>query len=276
MKRMLKWVGIVVGGFFALMIVLGLIGAIFGGDVDEGLPSDRQTNETGREATATPTPAEPTATPTATPKPTATPTATPTPEPIVYEFEGTGNRVLGPVALVAGALALVASHGGQRNFVVELVSGSGNRELSINTIGTYAGARAHTVHADQLFGLAPGPHRVQVQADGSWSLKLQQEFPGAGKPPPIDQQGSGDDVVRWLLFREGQYVLTASHQGRRNFVVELVKSDGSNTSLLVNDIGTYSGQTLIQVQRGLFGLYPDPGLYALVVQADGSWTVVIE
>ena len=33
MKRFFKWVGIVVGGFFALMFALGLLGTIFDGGV---------------------------------------------------------------------------------------------------------------------------------------------------------------------------------------------------------------------------------------------------
>ena len=52
-----------------------------------------------------------------------------------------------------------------------------------------------------------------------------------------------------------------------------MKSDGSNSELVVNDIGRYSGEHLINVGGSVFG--PSPGFYALAVDADGPWTVEI-
>jgi len=240
---------------------------------DNASDSDDSTGDVSEiTSTATLTPA-PTATAAPTPAPTAT--AAPTPTPIVHEFSGTGDSVLGPIMLEPGVLFLVAGHNGQSNFIVQIVGASGSEELSINEIGRYTGIRAHAVSSgSSLFGLVSGTHRIQVQADGPWTLKLMQERPSGGQPPPISDEDNGDGVIRWLNLRKGQYVLTASHDGQSNFIVELLKSDGSQTEYLVNEIGTYSGQAIIQVGSSLFDV--KPGLYAFVVQADGHWEFTIE
>jgi hypothetical protein len=221
-------------------------------------------------ATTAPAPAATTA-----PAPTATTAPAPTPAPIVHEFSGTGDSVLGPIMLEPGVLVLVAGHNGQSNFMVQIIGAAGSEEYSINEIGRYSGSRAHAVSSgSSLFGLVSGTHRIQVKADGPWTLELKQERPSGGAPPPISDKGNGDNVIRWLNLRKGQYVLTASHDGQSNFMVELLKSDGSQTEYLVNEIGAYSGQTLIQVGSNLLDL--KPGLYAFVVQADGHWEFTIE
>ena len=172
-------------------------------------------------------------------------------------------------------LLLSASHDGQANFIVQIVGAAGSVEYSINEIGSYLGSRGHTVSSGSaFFGLVSGSHRIQVQADGEWDLVLNQEHPSAGTPPPISFEKKGDSVLNWLLLREGQYVVTTSHNGQSNFIVELLKSDGSQSEYLVNEIGAYSGQTIVSVGSNLFDL--KPGYYAVVVQADGSWTFDIE
>ena len=222
---------------------------------------------------ATATPAGPPL-PTSTPRPTNTPQ--PTPAPITFEFEGRGDKVLGPFNLVEGIASLSASHSGSRNFVVSIISSGGDEVLSINEIGRYSGTRAHAVDSGSLFGLSPGQHRMQVQADGNWTIDIKQEFPTGGQSPPIMTSGNGDDVVRWMRLSDGQFVMSASHSGGRNFIVSLIEADGSPEVLLVNEIGDYQGEQIINVNRNSFGLNPVPGLYAIVVQADGAWEISID
>lgn len=98
------------------------------------------------------------------------PTATAPRQAIEHEFSGVGSKVLGPIEIVEGVLTLAATHGGTSNFVVRVV-GSDAEELSVNEIGRYSGAIAHPVSSGNLFGLAPGQVRIQIEADGSWSLR---------------------------------------------------------------------------------------------------------
>ncbi|HEY7732161.1 MAG TPA: hypothetical protein VH950_14865, partial [Gaiellaceae bacterium] len=59
--------------------------------------------------------------------------------------------------------------------------------------------------------------------------------------------------------------VTATHRGESNFVVYLVGFGSlSGRELVVNEIGRYRGQALVDVPRGTLLLW---------VQADGPWTV---
>ena len=256
-----RWakIGIVIGVIFITLIVIGILAPE--PESDAGVTSARSARQ------SVPAPAPTTATPIPAPP-------TPTPEPVVMEFEGRGDKVVGPFHLPEGVVRYVASHSGSRNFVVKFIGQ--NDELSINTIGRYVGARAHQVENGNLIGLVPGEHRLQVEADGNWTLKLTLENPSSGVAPPLDTSDSGDQVITWILLKEGIYTLSAKHNGSRNFVVYLLAANGRHSELLVNDIGSYDGQKIIKVEKGLLGLSPPPGLYALTIEADGDWGVSIE
>lgn len=264
-NRIKKGCGLSCGAFIVLIIVLGVIGALIGSD-DE---TDQETSSSSPAATVAPTAI---ARATLAPRPTAPPTLTPAP--VIYEFQGTGDSVEGPFSLDAGLVSIALSHSGSRNFIVKVI-GSDSEELSVNTIGSYSGGRAHGVSSD-LLGLSPGSYRLQIGADGRWTAKVTQESPSAGQPPPVDIDGSGDDVVKWLLLREGQFVFSANHNGQRNFIVRLINASGSPDVLLVNKIGEYEGSQIIQVGGNSFGLNPAPGFYAVVIEADGNWGFNIE
>jgi len=266
MKKYLKLSCLGCGGLIVIVLVIGVIVSMFE-DVDDSIggsvpTASRETPKVSQDAR-----------PSETPRPR--PTQTPAPAPLIYEFQGSGDSVKGPFTLVPGLVSVVASHSGKRNFIVEMV-GPSSTEVSINEIGTYSGARAHAVASNNIVGLSPGSHRLQVKADGRWTATVKQSFPTAGKPPPITHQGSGDNVVSWLLLREGQFVFSASHTGQRNFIVELVNSSGEPNFFLVNEIGNYQGSQIIQVESSTFGFNPVPGLYALVVKADGRWDFTLE
>ena len=76
-----------------------------------------------------------------------------------------------------------------------------------------------------------------------------------------------------ILLHEGIITLVLTHNGFSNFVVELLRADGNSSELLVDTIGEYDAASTLRVQRGAVGSALEPGLYALVIQADGEWTV---
>ena len=57
------------------------------------------------------------------------------------------------------------------------------------------------------------------------------------------------------------------HGGRANFAIWLLDSQGDRISLLVNDIGKYSGEKLVTID------YQDD--YILDIKADGEWDITI-
>jgi hypothetical protein len=89
-------------------------------------------------------------------------------------------------------------------------------------------------------GLKPGKHRLQINADGPWNIELTQPNWNGGQLPPFEWNGDGDNVIGPILLRSGVSAASFSHVGSGNFMVQLMKSDGSLSELLVNDIGAYN------------------------------------
>jgi len=85
---------------------------------------------------------------------------------------------------------------------------------------------------------------------------------------PIRLSGRGDDVVR-LDKPDVPAIITLTHSGSRNFVVTNYDGNGSQIDLLVNEIGNYNGTRPLD-----FGA--SELTERLEIQADGSWTVLIE
>jgi uncharacterized protein YceK len=84
---------------------------------------------------------------------------------------------------------------------------------------------------------------------------------------PVNQAGAGDTVI---TLPGGSGIVTATHDGTANFVLNVLDAANTPTSdLLVNTIGAYSGTTLYGV-RG-FG---EPAT-SLQVTADGNWNITI-
>ena len=178
------------------------------------------------------------------------------PRPIT--LRGQGARVETIQLAKDSPVIVQATHRGSANFVIELV-GAGT-ELLVNEIGNYSGRVAY---ADA----AAGRYRVKITADGPWTIKFTQPVPTpTAKLVPGTFSGRGPDVLKVRTEEDLQPIVDVRHRGQANFVVELIGyGDSSGSELLVNEIGNYSGQTLVDDMP--------QGSYLLAVQADGPWTV---
>ncbi|MEQ9093198.1 MAG: hypothetical protein RLN63_03765, partial [Miltoncostaeaceae bacterium] len=76
-------------------------------------------------------------------------------------------------------------------------------------------------------------------------------------------EGSGSRVITAEIGSDGPVVVEASHRGGSNFVVEFV-GNGLD-ELLVNEIGTYSGTSVVPEAFS--------GRYRIAIDADGPWSV---
>ena len=75
--------------------------------------------------------------------------------------------------------------------------------------------------------------------------------------------GSGDQIVDLKLTKKTS-IVTFTHQGTSNFAVWAKDKNAENIDLLVNEVGNYSGTTLV---------YPSgKSLKYLEITADGTWT----
>ena len=86
------------------------------------------------------------------------------------------------------------------------------------------------------------------------------------KVVPATISGRGADVVKIRAEEDLQPIVTSTHRGQSNFIVHLIGyGDTSGEQYLVNEIGNYSGETIVENMPA--------GSYLLWVQADGPWTI---
>jgi hypothetical protein len=193
----------------------------------------------------------------------------PTPDgpvaPAVVVLRGAGAQVRSLRLRADTPLVVTGLHRGSSNFIVDLVgSGAtgGVDESLFNEIGSYRGQML-------VSEVASGRYRVRLEADGPWTLRLAQPVPGdpaASLPGTLN--GAGAKVVPVAVGHEGfQPVVNATHRGQSNFIVDVVgygeDAQGFQENLY-NEIGRYSGQTLME------DTMPDGG-YLVAVVADGPW-----
>jgi len=72
-----------------------------------------------------------------------------------------------------------------------------------------------------------------------------------------------------LLFslKGGLATFKMTHDGKSNFAIKLLDSDGNMVDLLVNEIGNFNGSKAARIDQ--------VGLYLLDIAADGNWSVSI-
>jgi PKD repeat protein len=95
-------------------------------------------------------------------------------------------------------------------------------------------------------------------------------------PQPITFRGSGDDVTSKFSLQEGLAIFHMTYTGSSNYIIWLYNADsGEREDLLVNEIGSYSGSTIVGVTSSSYSGVK-PGKYILDVTSSGSWEVRIE
>jgi len=94
------------------------------------------------------------------------------------------------------------------------------------------------------------------------------ELHSSGSPvvDEIHLIGHGNDVQPFNTTETGLNTFTLHHTGVSNFAVTLKDKDGKYLSLLVNEIGEYSGKKSETLGAGN---------YTLEITADGDWTIGI-
>ncbi|QCC60778.1 hypothetical protein NP511_02215 [Natrinema thermotolerans] len=178
-------------------------------------------------------------------------------EPDPISVSGSGNQVYSNVGIIGGLTVIEAQHTGSRNFIVKLVPETGMENIMVNQIGAFDGSRAALV--------GRGTYQMSIEADGDWELELTQPRPSSGDSLPFEQQGTSATVLGPLEF-DGTHTIGAAHNGRRNFIVQVLPPQGQFPTIAVNEIGSYEGTTSFR----------HSGLGYVAIQADGGWGIRIE
>ena len=113
-----------------------------------------------------------------------------------------------------------------------------------------------------------GRHVLDVDADGPWSATVRQPRP-ADAPEKTSFSGDGNAATNLFSLSGGLKRVTATYEGRSNFIIFMLDSEGRETAYaMINEIGTGEYSTTVTV--------PEDGLYLFTVEADGPWTINIE
>jgi hypothetical protein len=151
-----------------------------------------------------------------------------------------------------GQAMVTATYEGSGNFSVSALDANNQStgDLLVNTIGSYEG-----VTALGMFDIAGDPVRLEVTADGAWTITIAP----LSSAPGLPESGSGDGVFRY----EGDAATwSVTHDGESNFALSFYTDADFEMPLLVNEIGSYEGESAVGAGLGL-----------VTVNADGSWTI---
>lgn len=177
--------------------------------------------------------------------------------PAPQTLSGSGMKVTSLNVARDSPVVIKGTHRGESNFIVDVLGGD-YPDNAFNEIGNYSGMTV-------LTGLSTGKHRVKVDADGPWTLKVTQPDPPANPSPiPGVVTGKGSAVVWVRAADDGDPIITGRHRGESNFIVDVLTPDGSGEENLFNEIGTFTGETTTNIPAGD---------YLMSVKADGSWSV---
>lgn len=160
----------------------------------------------------------------------------------------------GIIKLPAGAAygVVTAVHKGSSNFSLSVLD-DGNQptgDLLVNAIGNYKGTTAYGFSALGNTGV-----KLQVTADGSWSVKV---APISSAPSlTLPTEGTGDKV---FLYGGAAADWNVVHKGKSNFAL-IQHSEDIMPNLAVNEIGNYKGQVPMSA-----------GPSVVIVSADGAWS----
>lgn len=240
----------------AALLVLGVVAtAASGPDEQSDLAGSASTTTEPTEVTSSTAEATTTARPTTTAPTTTKPSPS---QPADQTLSGRGQTATTGFGVEGGLTVFRMKHQGSSNFQVELLNEGGDTvEYLANVIGRYDGATAA--------GIDRGRYTLQINADGPWSVTVQQPRVASGAPRPQTYTGSGPNVVG--PFQGGGNTRFAMrHQGDGNFQVTLLDAKGKPVDYLANEIGAYSGSESGRT---------DDEPYFLNVEANGPWSIEV-
>jgi hypothetical protein len=259
-EKLINQKGVKMKKFYIFVILLVLLASC--------APSEQEIQETVQAAIKQTELANPTATktrlpsytprPTKTPAPTNTPkptaTKTPLPEPIT--LEGTGDQVLDIEKSWDGPSILEIENNGSSNFVVKNYDTYGNYlDLLVNEIGRYNGKLLMDLRNNE------NTSRFEVKSSGTWTIKVMPFDPQYLETfkIPGTYEGLGDNI---LILEGKPDIGLFSTTERENFAVWIYY--GNTRDLIINEIGPYSGQAVIQSDA-----------FLMEIHCAGSWVIEI-
>ncbi|SIS03752.1 polysaccharide deacetylase family protein [Natronorubrum thiooxidans] len=175
-----------------------------------------------------------------------------------HAFEGTRASESLTIGLDDGVLSASFSHNGDGDFTVDLIPmGDGRDDSLVTTSGITAG--------ESIAAVESGTYRLEVDADGPWSIDLFQPEVHADDLDslPVEASGSGSGFVG-PIWTDTDVRLELTHDGDGDFVVDGYGADGSRESI-VNKTGAFDNSRS----------YRAGGAVWINIEATGDWTLEV-
>jgi hypothetical protein len=183
-------------------------------------------------------------------------------EPQPITLSGAGKEVTSRFRLEKGLSVFNMKHEGSSNFILWLMDTFGqNKELLANEIGSFQGSTALGI-------TSAGDYVMDITADGSWNIRVEQPRPTTGPPLPLTLTGTGHKATNVFYLNSSLVRFGMKHDGQSNYIIWLMDKNGGHVELLANEIGAFSGSKGVGITK--------PGLYLLDVTADGNWQVSMD
>lgn len=161
---------------------------------------------------------------------------------------GSGDNVVSDISTGDSIYRVHFTNSGSSNFAVWAYDSAGDRDLLVNTIGSYDG---------RVLLEGSSPYSFEVTSSGNWSYTIEP----LGTTDATSFSGHGDYVTDIFPATTGSWRFT--HDGSSNFAVWVYTTDGRD--LPVNTIGTYDGTRMISIPTGSNAFF--------AITADGNWTI---
>ncbi len=190
------------------------------------------------------------------------PAAAREPDAAAVKLSGSGDQASAKFHLQAGISTWEIAHDGRSNFQVALLSKDGkSADTTVNEIGRYKGTIAVRV-------AKAGDYLLNVNADGKWSVAINQLRPAEAPATPLEAAGKGTSLTRFVTLPKGLCVFKATHRGDGVFRVKILDREGRVVEQAVGVIGGYDGSKAIKIE--------EEGIYLVSIYANGEWTLKVE
>lgn len=200
------------------------------------------------EPSASPSSVEPT---TPSPSAPATVPTQPPAQPVLKKTAGRGDKILKFPVQDAPTVARIVAKGND-NFSVISYAGTEYGDLLVNEIGSYAG----------WVYVAAGVDRFKISSRGTWTVEVNPISTARPWTGADAINGKGDAVL--MLSGGASGITTIKNKSSNNFAVQAFTPEGDYLDLLVNEIGSYSGEVML----------PEADPMVLVVKAvGGTWSM---
>lgn len=160
-------------------------------------------------------------------------------------------------------LVTLGHDGAGGNFIVWGVDAEGERrDLLANEVGPYEGRKLQE---------RPDLVALEIRAEGNWSVSFEPVWVATRYEAGV-LSGQGDDVVQLDAPVQGLTTADLTFLGTGNFIVKGYASDGDYKDLLVNEIGDFSGEVLVESGIQIIEIRGTEGAWTMQVNWPRSFT----